>query len=545
MKLEIFDSTLRDGAQSAGISFSVFDKLNIVKALDEFGIAYIEAGNPGSNPKDIEFFRLASNLRLKNSRLCAFGSTRRKGIKAQDDANLVSLLDAGTESVAIFGKSWTLHAERILNITPEENLDLVGDTIAYIKSRGRVAIFDAEHFFDGYADDPGYAMRVLKVAAQAGADVLCLCDTNGGASPLDVFNATKEVVSAFPDLRVGIHCHNDIGCAVASSMMAAEAGAVHIQGTFAGIGERCGNTDLSVFIPNMQLKRGAKCVNGDLTSLSDTLIRISEISNMTVPANKPYTGSSAFAHKGGMHIDAVTKLPRSFEHVEPSLVGNARSFLMSEVSGRTTVLAKVKKIAPELHKDSPETAEILQRIKELEHDGYQFESADASFELMVLSALGRFRPHFKLNMYRISGEYPAPDGDRSASAMLRIEVDDSEETTASIGNGPVHALDIALRKALSVFYPELSKVHLIDYKVRVLTAENATGAKVRVLIDSTDGEHTWTTIGVSTDIVAASWQALADSIEYVLYRKESIRYGNDNDSENTCRALRKGSAVGG
>ena len=520
MKIEIFDSTLRDGAQSEGISFSVSDKLNIVKTLDDFGVAYIEAGNPGSNPKDIEFFEQAANLKLKNAKLCAFGSTHRKHTAVEEDPNILSLLHAGTDSVAIFGKSWDLHVHKILNVTLEENLALVSETVAFFKAHGKEVIFDAEHYFDGRKANTDYAMAVLKAAADAGADVLCLCDTNGGASPITVRDGTKDVVRAFPGVRIGIHCHNDIDCAVASSMLAVEAGAVHVQGTFTGIGERCGNADLSIVIPNLQLKHDYDCVTNDLSKLSATVIKLMEISNLVLPNNKPYTGASAFAHKGGMHIDGVNKLSKSFEHIDPSAVGNTRRFLMSEVSGRTTVLAKLKALAPELDKNSPETADIVSRLKELEHEGYQFESADASFELMVLSLLGRFKPHFKLCMYRTSGEFPFPSGDESASAMLSIEVNGKNETAAAMGKGPVNALDTALRKALNVFYPELAKVHLTDYKVRVLTAEQASAAKVRVLIESTDGAVTWTTVGVSTDIIAASWQALVDSIEYILNKKE-------------------------
>lgn len=522
MKIEIFDSTLRDGAQSEGISFSVSDKINIVNTLDKFGVAYIEAGNPGSNPKDIEFFEKAAKLNLKNAKLCAFGSTHRKNTAVEDDPNIQSLLKAGTDSVAIFGKAWDLHAREILKVTTEENLALVRNTVAFFKQHGKEVIFDAEHYFDGRKDNADYAMAVLKAAADAGADVLCLCDTNGGAAPEEVLQGTKEAVEAFPGVRVGIHCHNDIGCAVASSMLAVQAGATHVQGTFTGIGERCGNADLSILIPNLQLKQGYECIENDLSSLTKTVKKITEISNMSLPNNKPYTGYSAFAHKGGMHIDGVNKLTRSFEHVDPEAVGNNRRFLMSEVSGRTTVLAKIADLAPELKKDSPETAAIVERLKELEHEGYQFESADASFELMVLTLLGRFKPHFKLLMYRISGEFPFPSGDDSASAMLSIEVNGKTETVAAMGQGPVNALDIALRKALRVFYPELSKIHLTDYKVRVLTAQKASAAKVRVLIESSDGTMNWTTVGVSTDIVAASWRALVDSIEYILNKKEEV-----------------------
>ncbi len=519
-KLEIFDSTLRDGAQGEGISFSVSDKLGVVKALDEFGVDYIEAGNPGSNPKDIEFFQRVKSMSLKSARLCAFGATCRKDTNPEDDKNVLSLLSADTPAVAIFGKSWDLHVLKVLNTTLPENLRLVHDTVKFFKDRGKEVIFDAEHFFDGYAANPSYAMQVLDQACQAGADVLCLCDTNGGMLPEGIQKIVQAVCAAYPKTRVGIHCHNDSGCAVASSLLAVNAGAVQVQGTFTGIGERCGNADLSVILPNLQLKMGHTC-GGDLSNLRRTATLLSELCNMSVPTNKPYVGSSAFAHKGGMHIDGVSKVSRSFEHIPPEAVGNERRFLMSEVSGRTTVLAKLSAIAPDLCKESPEVAQILATLKELEHDGFQFEAADASFELMVTKALKQFVPHFNLGMYRISGEYPSPDGDKSASAMLSIQVDGQQETTAAMGNGPVHALDTALRKALSVFYPELTKVRLIDYKVRVLTGRAATASRVRVLIESSDGEDTWITVGVSTDIIAASWQALSDSIEYILRKKEA------------------------
>jgi 2-isopropylmalate synthase len=518
-KIEIFDSTLRDGAQGEGISFSVGDKLSIVQALDVFGVDYIEAGNPGSNPKDIEFFQRVKEMALHSAKLCAFGSTCRKGAAPQDDPNVLSLLSADTPSVAIFGKTWDLHVTQVLGTTLTENLRLVKDTVQYCKAQGREVIFDAEHFFDGYRNNPAYALKVLAAAHEADADVLCLCDTNGGTLPDDIRAAVALVCETFPGTRVGIHCHNDTGCAVASTLLAVGVGAVQVQGTFTGIGERCGNADLSTIIPALKLKMGLDC-KGDLPTLRLTANKLSELCNMTLFSGKPYVGTSAFAHKGGMHIDGVSKLSRSFEHVPPEEVGNERRFLMSEVSGRTTVLAKLTAIAPEMRKDSPEVAEIVKTLKELEHDGFQFEAADASFELMVLKTLKRYTPHFTLSMYRISGEYPFPDGDQSASAMLSVLVDGKQETTAAMGNGPVHALDTALRKALGVFYPMLNKVRLTDYKVRVLTGRAATASTVRVLIESSDGETNWTTVGVSTDIIAASWQALTDSIEYILHKKE-------------------------
>lgn len=519
-RVEIFDSTLRDGAQGEGISFSVGDKLAIVRALDAFGVDYIEAGNPGSNPKDLDFFRRVAALSLQNARLCAFGSTCRKGEAPEDDPNVRSLLDAGTGSVCIFGKAWDLHVTQVLGASLAENLRLVTDTVRYLKAAGREVIFDAEHFFDGYQNNPAYAMKVLAAARAAGADALCLCDTNGGTLPEEIRRTAEAVCAAFPGVRVGIHCHNDSGCAVASSLAAVRAGATQVQGTFIGIGERCGNADLSAILPALRLKMGLDC-KGDLPNLRHTASAIAELCNLSLTSNRPYVGASAFAHKGGMHIDGVSKLSRSFEHIPPEAVGNERRFLMSEVSGRTTVLAKLAQVAPELTKNSPEVAEIVAKLKELEHDGFQFEAADASFELMVLRTLKRYQPHFTLGMYRISGEYPFPDGDQSASAMLSVSVDGQQETTAAMGHGPVHALDTALRKALSVFYPELARVRLTDYKVRVLSGRDATASTVRVLIESSDGETTWTTVGVSSDIIAASWQALTDSIEYILHQKEA------------------------
>lgn len=516
-QLEILDTTLRDGAQSEGISFSVSDKLAIVKVLDRFGVAYIEAGNPVSNPKDLEFFEKARDLNLANAKLCAFGSTRRKNVPVEQDENVRSLLSAGTPAVSVFGKSWDLHVTEVLKATLPENLSLVYDTVAYLKANGREVIFDAEHFFDGYKANPGYALEVLSAAARAGADVLCLCDTNGGTLPGELAVITKAVCEAFADVRVGIHCHNDIGCAAANSLMAAEAGAVHIQGTFTGIGERCGNANLSAIIPTLQLKMGYLCVSGPMEKLSSTAVKLSEISNMSLRSNMPYVGSSAFAHKGGMHIDGVNKLSRSFEHVSPETVGNRRRFLLSEVAGRGALMAKLAGTpVADAVTDTKQTAELLALLKEKEHEGYQFEAADASFELLVRRVIGQFTPHFSLDMYKTNGEFPSPDGETNASAMLKIQVNGSPETTAAVGNGPVHALDLALRKALTVFYPQLAKVHLTDYKVRVLHAQQATGATVRVLIESSDGERKWTTVGVSTDIIAASWEALVDSIEYAL-----------------------------
>ncbi|HBL83646.1 MAG: citramalate synthase [Clostridiales bacterium GWF2_38_85] len=514
-RIEIFDSTLRDGAQGEGISFSVNDKLHIVKALDEFGVDYIEAGNPGSNPKDLDFFNQASNLTLKHSKLCAFGSTCRKNSNPEDDANVKSLLQAQTPVVVIFGKSWDMHVTEILKITLEENIEIVKQTVEYLVSNGKEVIFDAEHFFDGYMANTTYSLSVLKAAVLGGARTLVLCDTNGGTMPSDVCDITKSVCNMFPEETIGIHCHNDTGCAVANSMLAVRSGATHVQGTFIGIGERCGNTDLSIIIPNLKLKSKYEC-SGNVEELFETSRKIAEIANTQIDTNKPYTGLSAFAHKGGMHIDGVLKLSASFEHISPEAVGNTRKFLMSEVSGRSMIMTKIQNYAPELAKDSPNTAAILERLKELEHQGYHFEAADASFELLVKKVLGTYKPHFSIVLYKTMGEFPVPVGGMSASATIKVEVDGTEEVTAVMGNGPVNALDLALRKALTVFYPEIKEMQLTDYKVRVLEQNSTTAARVRVLIETSDENSTWTTIGVSNDIIEASLIALADSVEYKL-----------------------------
>jgi 2-isopropylmalate synthase len=529
-RIEIFDSTLRDGAQGENISYSVRDKLNIVRALDEFGVDYIEAGNPGSNPKDIEFFKEAQKIKLNNSKLVAFGSTCKKGLKPQDDPQIAGLLGANTGVVAVFGKCWDLHIKEILGVDEVENLRMVGETVSFFKGRGKETVFDAEHFFDGFKANPACALEVLKAAAGAGADVIVLCDTNGGCLPQEVSSITSKVVEALPNTRIGIHCHNDTGCAVASTIAAVLAGAVHAQGTFIGTGERCGNTDLSVLLPNLVMKLGYSIKSNDLTGLSEASSKIYEVSNLIPQNDKPYTGVSAFAHKAGMHIDGVEKCDRSFEHVPPASVGNKRRFLLSEMSGRSTILAQIAGIAPELTKNSPEIAAILERVKAEEAEGYQFESADASFELIVLEILGRFKPHFKLHMYKTSGERPAVGGEQNAYAVVKIAVGEHTETSASMGNGPVNALDLALRKALATFYPEVGNIHLIDYKVRVLSGFDATGAKVRVLIETTDGKNTWTTVGVSTDIIEASWKALVDAIEIYLTRGQTLTFASKSQA---------------
>lgn len=516
--VDIFDSTLRDGAQAEGISFSVEDKLKIIKALDQLGIAYIEAGNPGSNPKDLEFFERMKNIPLKSAKLTAFGSTRRRDVTVEDDKNVQSLLLASTPAVAIFGKTWDFHVTDIIKTSLDENLSMITDTVAFFKRQGKEVIFDAEHFFDGYKANPEYAMKALKAAFEGGADCLVLCDTNGGSFPNEVYETVKRVKETFR-VKIGIHTHNDSGMAVANSVMAVEAGAEHIQGTYTGFGERCGNANLSTIIPNLQLKKNLTCIPEDqLRNLTFTARKIAEISNLTLNERDPYVGNSAFAHKGGMHIDGVCKASHSFEHIDPELIGNKRRFLMSEVSGRKTILDKIREINPSITKESGETEAIIQRLKELEHQGYQFEGAESTFELVIRKQLGKYKPFFELEQFKLMNEQPARSG-LSASALIKVKVEGQSEITAAEGDGPIHALDKALRKALEVFYPELHHVHLTDFKVRVIDSNKATAAKVRVLIESTDGETVWTTVGVSTDIIEASWIALVDSIEYKLLKE--------------------------
>lgn len=519
--VEIFDSTLRDGAQGEGISFSVQDKLNIVKTLDELGISYIEAGNPGSNPKDLEFFQEVKKIKLQNARLVAFGATRRKDISVESDVNLQSLLVAETSHVAIFGKSWDFQVREILKASLEENLSMIYETVAFLTKNNRKVIFDAEHFFDGYKANPEYALMSLKSAVKGGAIYLSLCDTNGGTMPSQIKEIVEKVVKEFtPEgVTIGIHTHNDTGMAVANSVIAVEAGAGQVQGTFIGIGERTGNANLSTIIPNLELKLGYKCLpEGNIRLLTPYARRIAEIANVTLEETMPYVGQTAFAHKAGMHIDAVTKNTTAYEHVSPELVGNERVFLMSEVAGRSMIIEKIKKFDKTITKDSPVAAAIIQQVKELEHEGYQFEGADGSFELLVRKAIGKYQPFFKLHYYKILGEQPPLDKSLCSFAQLKIEVDGKEEITAGEGDGPVHALDVALRKALEHFFPAVADIRLTDYKVRVLDSKSATAARVRVLIESTDGIDQWATVGVSPDVMAASWQALVDSFEYKLIK---------------------------
>ena len=516
--IEIFDTTLRDGAQGEGISFSLEDKLNIARKLCRLGIDFIEAGNPGSNPKDMEFFRRAGELPAERTRLVAFGSTRKKGSRAAEDEGCAALLSAGTRWVAVFGKCWDLHVRDVLRTTPEEDLAMIRDTVAFFRERGRQVIFDAEHFFDGYRSDPDFARAAVLAARDAGAQRVVLCDTNGGTFPGEIARVTGEMVSLL-GVPVGIHTHNDTGCAVAGAMAAVEAGASQVQGTYIGFGERCGNANLSTVIPNLQLKLGYDCIPPErMVRLGKTARYIAEVTNLALPANMPYVGKSAFAHKGGMHVDGVAKNTHSFEHITPEAVGNSRHILLSEFAGRTAVASRISELDSSITRDSPVTAELIEKLKEMEYRGYAFESAAASFELFALRELGKYRPAFTLEYFKTLGEEPAVNLDRCCTAIVKVKVGESVELTSAEGDGPVHALDMALRKALEVFYPELSQVRLIDYKVRVMEGHMATAATVRVIIESSDGVSTWTTVGCSADIIDASWQALRDSMEYKLLK---------------------------
>ena len=520
MNVKIFDSTLRDGAQAEGISFLVNDKIKIAEALDELGVDFIEAGNPGSNKKDLEFFKHAAKMKFNHSKLVAFGSTRRCNSLAASDQNLKALLEADTEYVCIFGKSWDFHVECIIGTTKEENLCMISDSISFLKENGKKVFYDAEHFFDGYKNNKEYAIETLKAAEKAGAEAIILCDTNGGTFPDEMADIVKEVKKEIK-VSLGIHTHNDSGMAVACSVLAVLAGCEQVQGTLLGYGERCGNANLASIIANLELKKNIRCLpEGNLSKLTPIAKTIAEISNFKLEANLPFVGSSAFAHKAGMHIDGVYKNSKSFEHVSPDSVGNERKFLISEVAGKATVLAKINKIYPDVKKDDPRLTLIIDTIKNMEFGGYQFDGADASFELIVHKAFGNFKPFFEVKNFKTIGEGPSHSDEFSASAIINVLVEDTEEVTGANGNGPVDALNRALRKAIGKFYPILNKVSLADYKVRILDGkEAATAAKTRVIIESTDGKTTWSTVGVSKDIIEASFKALIDSIEYILYKE--------------------------
>ncbi len=518
-KIDIYDTTLRDGSQREGVSLSVADKLKIAEKLDQFGVDYIEGGWPGSNPKDIEFFRRAAKLEFKNARLCAFSSTRRPDEKVEVDQNIRSLLEANTGTVTIFGKSWDFHVNDALKTTLAENMGMISDTVRFLKEHGRQVFFDAEHFFDGYKANPQYALATLEAAAAAGADLVVLCDTNGGLMPWElktIMTAVKEKV----EVPLGIHVHDDAGMATANSLIAVCEGVVQVHGTINGYGERCGNANLCTIIPNLQLKMGLPLVSEEqLKGLTKLSRFVAELVNIAPAEQQPYVGYNAFAHKGGIHIDAVSKQPATYEHTVPEAVGNRRRILVSELAGRSSITMKTTRNGLKLDKDRPETASVLQRIKEMEHYGYQFEGAEGSFELLVLKMMQAYQPLFKLEGFRLIIE-KRESGQLYSEATIKVRVGDVQVHTAAEGNGPVNALDNALRKALEGIYPALKKIRLTDFRVRVIDGVDGTGAQVRVLIESRDDEMSWGTVGVSPNVIEASWIALVDSLEYgLLFRK--------------------------
>ncbi|MFA5168588.1 MAG: citramalate synthase [Candidatus Omnitrophota bacterium] len=516
-KVLFYDTTLRDGSQAEGISLSSHDKVLIAKRLDQFGIHYIEGGWPGSNPKDMEFFRTIKKAGIKHSKIAAFGSTRRAHTRVKDDANVKGLLEAGTKVVTIFGKSWDLHVTDVFKATLKENLLMIYETVAYLKDRKIEVIYDAEHFFDGFKANPEYAIKTLQQAAKAGADNITLCDTNGGTLPHEVRHAILRVKRAVKT-PLGIHGHNDAELAVANSIQAVGEGCVLVQGTVNGYGERCGNANLVSIIADLQFKMGFPCFPAkkmkELTALSHY---VAEVCNMPVMNNQPFAGRSAFAHKAGVHINAMVKNAKTYEHVEPKAVGNYRRYLVSELGGKTNIMIKARELELHFQKDSPETQKILTEIQRLEHEGYQFEAAEASFELLVQKLLGKFKPFFKVEDISVRTENIGKGVPRSI-ADVKVTAKGVEHFESAEGDGPVNALDSALRKALGRSFPSISEIHLTDYKVRVVNSEAGTAAKVRVFIEFQDKDKTWTTVGVHENIIEASWKALVEAIEYKLHK---------------------------
>lgn len=509
------DTTLRDGAQTEGISFTVEDKLKIARLLDDFGIHYIEGGWPGSNPKDIEFFEKAKDIKFTHAKLVAFSSTRRARIKVEDDKNIATLIAADTPVVSIFGKTWDYHVTDALGISLEENLAMIKDTIAYLKSKGKEVIFDAEHFFDGYKSNPTYALKCLKAAEEAEADILCLCDTNGGSLSFEAQDIIGEV-KKYTKTDLGIHAHNDSECAVSLSGMAVKCGCTHVQGTINGYGERCGNANLCSIIPILKLKMKIDCVlDSGLKGLTELSRHVAEIANLPVSAHQPFVGRSAFSHKGGVHVSAVLKHPRTYEHINPELVGNERRVTVSELSGISNLIYKAKEYGVDLKKDTPEIKELIKILKDMEHQGYQFEEGEASFELLLKRTLGLIKPAFDLEEFKVeTGKRGS--GESYVDARIKIKVKGKQYESAGLGDGPINALDNALRKVLEDIYPQIKEIKLTDYKVRVLDSEAGTAAKVRVIVESSDEKRGWGTVGVSTNVIEASWLALKDSIEYKL-----------------------------
>ncbi len=519
-RIAIYDTTLRDGAQGEGISFSSVGKIRVAKRLDELGVDYIEGGFAASNPKDMEFFHAIKKEKLKHAKVAAFGSTRRANTPVGEDAGTKALLDADTEVVTIFGKSWLLHVKEVLRTTEDENRAMIADTVRHLKKHGKEVVYDAEHFFDGYKDNPEHALSTLKAAKDAGADMLVLCDTNGGTLPNDIHRITEAVVKAFGP-NIGIHTHNDSELAVANSLAAVGAGALHVQGTINGYGERCGNANLCSIVPNLVLKMGLDCLGKEsLKQFREVSMFVDELANVRPNRKQPFVGESAFAHKAGMHVDAVRKVTRSFEHIPPETVGNERRILISELSGASNVFLKAVEMGLGMDKKSPEVKEVLKELERLEKQGYAFEAAEASFKLLVQKVLKAHKPFFELEGFRVIVEKRHKDEPCLSEATIKLKVKGEPEQTVAEGDGPVDALNAAMRKALTRFYPQIAKVFLTDYHVRILDPAEATAAKTRVLIESSDGVATWGTVGVSGNIIEASWEALVDSVEYKLLREE-------------------------
>jgi 2-isopropylmalate synthase len=510
----IYDTTLRDGTQGTGISFSVLDKIRVAERLDAFGVHYIEGGFPGSNPKDAEFFEQAKRRTWKQAKIAAFGATRRGKLAVEEDPQLRVLLNAETPVVTIVGKTWPLQVTEVLGVSLEENLLMIADTVRFLKSHGREVIYDAEHFFDSYKDDPAYSLATLKAARDAGADVLVPCDTNGGSLPNFVEQTVRDVIAAL-QVPVGIHTHNDAGLGVANALAAVNAGAVQVQGTINGYGERVGNCDLITVMPNLQLKLGQKVVP-DLSRLRELSLVVDELANVPHNIRAPYVGTAAFTHKGGQHVHAVQKLASSYEHIDPELVGNERNITISDLAGQSNVLVKAQELGFQFQKGSPEVAKVLAEVKRLESIGYEFEAADASFELLIRKTLGQHTPLFELLEYHTTFRRSHDQSTNTCEATVKLRVRGTDEYTVAEGDGPVNALDSALRKALRPFYPEVDRITLQDYKVRIMDTKQGTAARTRVLIESTDGHHDWGTVGVSDNIIEASWLALVDSLEFKL-----------------------------
>ncbi|MBM3700756.1 MAG: citramalate synthase [Actinobacteria bacterium] len=520
-KIYIFDTTLRDGSQGAEVSLSVNDKMLLIERFNDIGIDYIEVGFPASNPKDEELFEILKNKKFSYSKIVAFGRTKYKDTAAEKDQNMKSLLDAGADVICIFGKGSSLHVDKVIETTLENNLEMIFDSVSYLKKNCPEVIYDAEHFFDGYKLDSDYAIKTLLAAQDANADFIVLCDTNGGCLPGEILEIITRVAEQV-DVPLGIHCHNDSGCAVANSILAVEklSSVKMVQGTINGYGERCGNADLCQIIPSLELKLGRRCLpEGSLKHITGLARFVGEIANISVPHSQPFVGRNAFTHKAGMHVHGVSKVPEAFEHVSPETVGNTREILISELSGKKSIIVKALEFGVELENEPESVNKILNMIQNLEHKGYQFEAADGSFELMVKDTIGIKKQFFKLESFRVLNEKRA-DGLMVSEATVKIFIDDKRIIETAEGGGPVHALDCAIRKALCGFYPGLSKIKLTDFKVRVLDEKQGTGAVVRVLIESSDGVKNWGTIGVSENIIDASWQALEDSIIYGLMHIE-------------------------